>query len=185
MVARSYLENAFNKANATVYEGGEHLPTFRMATTLTAALVAGSNAYIAHVGDSRGYLIRSQRIRQITRDHTWTAENVSKGILSPEEAEAHPLRNTLTRAIGMSDSLQVDTFREPLLDNDKLLLCTDGLYTLLSDQEILDVTQSHEPQPACDELAAIAESRGGEDDTTVVIARLVCMTSESPRIAGF
>lgn len=181
--ARAYLENAFNEANTAVCRGGNHLPTFRMATTLTAMLVVGSNAFIAHVGDSRAYIMRSHGIRQVTMDHTWTAENVSKGILSKEEANVHPLRNTLTRAIGMDGRLHVDSFQESLLDEDLLLLCTDGLYTMLSNQEILNIAESLEPQLACDELVAVANSRGGRDDTTVVIARLDCKTL-APRIRG-
>jgi serine/threonine protein phosphatase PrpC len=143
-----------------------------MGTTLTVALLAGRTLSVAHVGDSRAYLWRRGKLRQLTQDHSWVAEQVSRGVLSPGEARAHPKQNVLTRALGLDIRRGVDSHSLRLAQGDIILLCSDGLHSLLRDPEISDFLGQLAPQDACDQLVAQANSRGGKDNITVVIARI-------------
>jgi PPM family protein phosphatase len=162
------LSEAFQKANETVSgeipEGG---------TTVTAAALLGDLVYIAHVGDSRAYMITSEAIEQITRDHSLVQRLIELDQLTPEEAAAHPQRNVLYRAIGQSENLEVDVLTHRLPANARLLLCSDGLWNQVTEQNLLQIVQSSKsPQEACDHLITLANDRGGPDNITVVLVQV-------------
>ena len=143
---------------------------FGMGTTVAALLVNGASAAVAHVGDSRVYRLRDGRMCQLTADHTWVNEQVVAGFLSEEQARVHPLKNVVTRALGGEGRLEVDVRDLGLAAGDRYLLCSDGLTTMLRDDEIAHrLTTDHQPQEACRSLVEAAQARGGYDDVTVVV----------------
>ena len=168
-VGRS-LWRAVRAANQSVYRKARSTPALaRMGTTLTAAVVRGEDLVVAHVGDSRAYLIRNNDIRQLTRDHSWVADAMRAGTLSAEEARNHPNRNILTRALGSEPEVEVDVVREKLRPGDRVLLCSDGLTNLVGDGEILQKVQKQGPLKAPDALIALANERGGHDNITAMV----------------
>jgi protein phosphatase len=141
-----------------------------MGTTVVTAVVADDACYIGHVGDSRAYLIRDHKIRQLTRDHTFVNEQVEKGFMSRAEAEKHPARNILTRAVGSSEELHVELSETPLKAGDRILLCSDGLSSMVEDEAILKTVEKHpDPSEACRSLVALANQNGGWDNVTAVL----------------
>jgi protein phosphatase len=148
-----------------------------MGTTVTVALVdepAGSISF-GHVGDSRAYLLRDSSLEQITTDHSLVAELVESGVLTPEEAERHPQRSAITRALGTEPVVDADVFTVDAAPGDLFLLCSDGLSDMLSEEEIAAAieTAGRDPEAAGQALVAAANSRGGEDNITVVLFELV------------
>jgi len=165
------LVRAFRAANRLIYEQAQADPTKRgMGTTLVAAVVLGRKVYIANVGDSRAYLINKQGIVQITQDHSWVEEQVRAGVLTREEAQRHPQRNVVTRALGSRPTVEVDLFEGEINEGDALLLCSDGLSGLVSDQELADLVRKYPPQKAAQALVDLANQRGGYDNISVLIA---------------
>jgi serine/threonine protein phosphatase PrpC len=148
----------------------------RMGTTVVVAMLTPGPpdvATVAHVGDSRAYLVRGQTLTQLTQDHTVVREYVRRGLLSEEEALTHPERHVLMRALGVSGQAEPDVSLHELREGDQILLCTDGLTTMLADREILD-TMLHCPSAAeavCRALIDAANRRGGRDNITVVLVR--------------
>jgi protein phosphatase len=141
-----------------------------MGTTLTAALVQDDGVRLAHVGDSRAYLYRDGELHQLTSDHTLVHRMVEEGEISEEEAETHPKRSILTRALGVDDAVQVDEGIVEVRAGDRLLLCTDGLTVMVSDEEIRAVLdRTPDPQEAAERLVAAANRAGGVDNITAVI----------------
>lgn len=162
------LTEAIVAANGKVQE---QLP--RSGTTLTCAFLLGTNAFIAHVGDSRAYLISRNSIRQLTKDHSLVNRLIELGQLTPEEAKTHPQRNVLYRAVGRSGTLEVDTYLQSLPTGSSLLLCCDGLWSMVPDEEILAVVNdTASPQTICRRLIAHAKDHGGEDNITVVLIQV-------------
>jgi protein phosphatase len=145
-----------------------------MATTVAAVLVDGEEANLAHVGDSRVYLFREAALEQLTSDHSWVNEQLQSGVISSDQARSHPLRNVVTRALGGKPDLQVDMQLHKLLPGDVLLLCSDGLTTMVPDEEIARVLRdSGDDVPkASQELVAAANAHGGEDNITVLLIRV-------------
>ena len=149
-----------------------------MGTTCTAAaIVRGAQydaLYYVHVGDTRLYLIRDGQITRVTRDHSYVGRLVEAGMISQEEAEHHPQRNILTAALGTNPDLIMDSpgHPEPLRPEDVLLICSDGLWGLVRDAEILDVVENKSAEQAGRELIELARERGGPDNITVEILRL-------------
>ena len=141
-----------------------------MGTTMTIALVEDDQVVIGHVGDSRAYLIREGQLEQLTDDHSLVAELVRSGKLTPEEAETHPQRSVITRALGTDADVDVDTFSVPAVPGDLFLLCSDGLTSMVDDQTILDAVESHRSNlhEAAKALVNAANRGGGEDNITVV-----------------
>jgi serine/threonine protein phosphatase PrpC len=145
-----------------------------MATTLTLAYFLHHDLFVAHVGDSRCYLLRSNLLYRLTRDHTMVAEMVRRGVLKPEEAAHHAYRHVVTNVVGGSDpGVQVEMHKVALEAGDCLLLCSDGLTEMVPDADILNVLVTAQPDPAaaCDRLVALANEKGGKDNITVVVAR--------------
>ncbi len=141
-----------------------------MGTTLTLALLtAEGTARIAHVGDSRAYLLRDGELRQLTDDHSVVGELVRAGLLTPEEARHHPRRNLVTRSVGMGD-VSVDLVEEDLLPGDRLLLCSDGLTDMVDDDDITRLLgEGGAPSEAAWDLIDAANAAGGRDNTTVAV----------------
>jgi len=159
------LIEAVEAANLSVHE---QVP--EAGTTLTVALVFGHKAYLAHVGDSRAYIFHQGTLRQITQDHSLAARLAELGQATPEEALTHPHRNVLYRALGQAGSLEVDTYLQALPVGSCLLLCSDGLWGMVSDAEIANVlTFAPTPQNAVDQLIAMANQNGGDDNITAVL----------------
>jgi PPM family protein phosphatase len=167
------LGDAIRRANELIFQENREQPEGRrMTTTVVAALVVGSQLYLAHTGDSRAYLVSRGQIAQVTRDHSWVAELVRSGDLTPAEAESHPWRNRITRALGMSESADVEQKVLDLVEGDILLLCSDGLTRHVSEPELLDVVTHSPPPQATRRLADLANERGGLDNISVIIAEL-------------
>lgn len=141
-----------------------------MGSTVVACLVGEGKANIVHVGDSRAYLLNAQGIRQITRDHSWVAEQIESGILTPDEARKHPFRNVITQALGNGGELDVAIQECPVQPLDRILLCSDGLSGMIRDSDIWSIVQqSDDLEDACQRLIDRAKENGGEDNITVVI----------------
>ncbi len=170
-------------ANAAVWEKAQSDPNLRgMGTTCTLVLLDGAELHIAHVGDSRAYLYRSDELSQLTEDHTLVSRMVKEGRLKPEEAERHPQRSIITRALGVDPEVEVDELSIGVEEGDRLLLCSDGLTAMISFETLAEVLSSErEPQRAVDRLVDAANDAGGEDNVTVV---LIDMASDSATGTG-
>jgi serine/threonine protein phosphatase PrpC len=168
------LVSLIRAANHEVLRRGVGDPALRgMGTTLTAVVIEDDEAGIAHVGDSRAYLFREGRLSQVTEDHTLVQELVRQGRLTSDEAEYHPQRSVLVRALGVDDDVEVDTIRLPLREDDVLVLCSDGLNGMLDDEEIREILAGHaEPEAAAFALVEAAVKAGGIDNVTVVVIRV-------------
>jgi len=144
-----------------------------MGTTLTMAYSLGSDLFVAHVGDSRCYLYRGGALHQLTKDHTLVGELVEKGLIQPEDAGAHPFRHVITNVVGGPKAgLHAEVHRLSLESGDTLLLCTDGLTGMVTDDRITTVLQaSSTPKAAAEQLVLLANEQGGKDNVTVVVAR--------------
>lgn len=166
------------EANRRIWERSLADPqTSGMGTTVTVALVDAGNGTvtIGHVGDSRAYLLRDGSIEQLTTDHSLVAELVQGGMLTPEEAERHPQRSAITRALGTEPSVEVDAFTVEAAPGDLFLLCSDGLSTMLADDTVASLIDSAERDPAqaAEALVQAANARGGVDNITVVLFEVV------------
>ncbi|MGB4844396.1 MAG: Stp1/IreP family PP2C-type Ser/Thr phosphatase [Ferruginibacter sp.] len=167
------LSNAFVTANKKIYELAQANQSYKgMGTTCTVVVVAGQNIYFAHAGDSRAYIFKNETITQITEDHTYVQQLVKNGDITEAEAIVHPQRNVLINAMGTKPTLRVDTGKAVLTfeKNDRLLLCSDGLYDYLSDEELAAALFKNPLQEIADYLIAEAKRRGGKDNITVVLA---------------
>ena len=172
------LEAIITEANRLVWERSVADPsTAGMGTTITVAFVDAhaSQVVFGHVGDSRAYRLRDGVLEQITTDHSLVAELVRTGVLTPEEAERHPQRSAITRAVGTERAIEADVFTVPAEPGDLVLICSDGLTDMLSEAEIAAaiVGADADPERAADALVAAANERGGEDNITVVLFELV------------
>lgn len=167
------LRDAVVEANATVSQMAHDEPTYRgMGTTLTVALLEGRRLHLAHVGDSRAYLLRGDRFSQLTDDHTLVQHLVDEGQITREEAASHPQRSIITRAIGVSEDIDVDALSVELDPGDQLLLCSDGLTGVLEDDQIAAMLAERDDLDATlDRLIAAANDGGGPDNITAVLLR--------------
>ena len=166
-----YVVELIQEANRRVYQrSSQDAAVSGMGTTMTVALVEGNHVAIGHVGDSRAYLVRDGRLEQLTEDHSLVAELVRSGKLSPEEAETHPQRSVITRALGTDPDVDVDTFSIPTQPGDLFMLCSDGLTSMVSDDGILEEIGEHRDdlRSAAKALVRAANKGGGEDNITVV-----------------
>jgi protein phosphatase len=142
-------------------------------TTLTCVLVLGTNAFVAHVGDSRAYVVHEDTLRQITTDHSLMNRLIEVGQITPHEAKTHPQRNVLYRALGREGNLDVDTYLQSVPAKSVLLLCSDGLWGSVSEEALLSIVLgSPSPQIACHRLVTQANSNGGEDNVTAVVVEI-------------
>jgi serine/threonine protein phosphatase PrpC len=173
------LASALRQANRTIHEAAaQNRQHSGMGATLVAAWIEEQRLSLAHVGDSRAYLLRAGALQQLTHDHSLVAEQVRQGILTPQEAETSNLRSVLTRALGPHEEAQVDLNEHALQEGDTLLLCTDGLTRMVTDPEIASTLLTvAAAQAAADRLVELANEYGGEDNTTVVVVRLTADSS--------
>jgi PPM family protein phosphatase len=162
------------EANRRIYERARSdAQASGMGTTITAGLVSGGSVAIGHVGDSRAYRLRGGKLEQLTEDHSLVADLVRSGRLSPEEADAHPQRSVITRALGTDLEVDVDTFTVEAEADDVFVLCSDGLTTMVDDEDIArTVAHSDSLEHATKALVKAANRAGGEDNVTVVLFRL-------------
>ena len=176
-----WLGEEVRHVNMDVHRAASDPELHGMGTTLTAALLAGDNLYMAHVGDSRAYRLRGGEIQQLTRDHSWVTEQVEAGLLTPNEAREHPRRNILTRALGTTPELEVDSAVITVLAGDYFLLCSDGLHSLVTADEIARIMAAHEPRQACEALVERANALGGNDNITALVLRIDTMPLDGER----
>jgi len=170
------LRAAMMVGNARVFERSRQDRSLDgMGTTMSVAWIRDRELNIAHVGDSRVYLVRDGSLRLLTRDHSWVYEQYREGVLSLEEARNHPMKHLVTRSLGTKSTVQADVRRVPLQHSDLILLCTDGLTSVLDDDVILS-TVLDPALPSlndkCDVLVEMANQAGGYDNTTVVLVRV-------------
>ena len=168
------LKTAVRHANTRVIEATRESAEYEgMATTVAAVLVDGDIANLAHVGDSRIYLWNGEKVEQLTRDHSWVNEQIENGAISPEQARSHPLRNVVTRALGGRADLVVDIQSRRMEPGNMLLLCSDGLTTMVTDDGIARILRESEGDVARATTALVTEAneRGGEDNITVVLLK--------------
>jgi len=165
------VTSLIQEANRRVHERANTDPaTSGMGTTMTVALVEGETVTIGHVGDSRAYLVRDGKLEQITEDHSLVNELLKSGKLSREEAETHPQRSVITRAVGTDPDVDVDAFTLEAQQGDVFLICSDGLTDMVDDEDILDLVERHrgDLDRVTRSLVAAANRGGGEDNITVV-----------------
>ena len=165
------LSGAIEEVNRQIYHQQEHDDALTgMGTTLSVLWMSDNFVYIGHVGDSRVYLLRDGEFKQMTLDHSLVEQLVREGVLTEEEAQNHPMRNIITRALGTDDYVAVDAQDIPVEENDVYLLCSDGLSNYLEEDELLHAVQNQPSDALCDHLVQIALDRGGRDNITVVAA---------------
>ena len=167
------LTQAIEEANADIFAQNLSRPDHReMATTVVAAVIRGNELIVANVGDSRAYVVRGETIEQITEDHSLMAEMISDGVITAKDAETHPYRNVILRSVGAYETIQVDLFSRQLAPDDILILCSDGLTRLVSNDELADIARAHPPAEAARQLVALANERGGDDNISVSITHV-------------
>ena len=167
------LSQAFVAANKKIFDQASSNDACKgMGTTCTAIVIAGNVIYYAHAGDSRAYLARNRSVYQLTEDHTYVRDLVKSGAISAKEADDHPQRNILTNAMGTKADMRLDVGKSQFSfeENDRLLLCSDGLYDYLNDAELADMMDSGTLLHIAGVLINIAKKRGGKDNITVVLA---------------
>ncbi|MGI6777032.1 MAG: Stp1/IreP family PP2C-type Ser/Thr phosphatase [Acetivibrionales bacterium] len=171
----SIIKEIMEQANNIVFnKSKEKISNAGMGTTLIIAIFYEGKVFVGHIGDSRAYLIRDGNMVQITTDHSYVEELVRNGSLTREEAENHPQKNIITRALGCSQEMQIDTYLCDLLENDYVLLCTDGLTNMLTEKEIMEIIlNAPNLQLACQNLVDSANENGGYDNITVIAVKNV------------
>ncbi len=174
------LTRAVRYANRAVLdEANRDADRAGMGTTLALAVVWAGQLAVANVGDSRVYLIRDGRIAQISRDHSWIAELLAVGKITPEEARHHPMRNVVTRSLGGRPELDVEVYPPlKLRRGDIALVCSDGLWGMMSAEQMLQIVESHSARAGADALVAAANGAGGHDNITAIVCRVVGTAEE-------
>lgn len=179
--AKGILSEAFNRANKRIIEYSHIDPACAgMGTTLTLLYYCERHTVIGHIGDSRAYLLRKGKLKQLSKDHSLVAELHRSGEISEEEAQNHPQKHVITRALGMGDKVKADLFQVELFEEDRVLLCSDGLTNLVNDEEILEVITKTKPEHIlANELVMLANDRGGHDNITVLLVNIQGAWKES------
>ncbi len=173
-VLRERLRYAMNQASAKIRREAQLHPAYSgMGTTLCVLLIEADAAHIAHVGDSRIYLVRDGTIHRLTRDHTVVQQEIDAGRLTPEMARQVPHRNYLTQSVGYHGPVEPDTATRPILPGDLFVLCSDGLTDPLDDPDIEQICSNAHPNDLAEELVRAALKGGGEDNITVITVRVV------------
>ena len=170
---RSALSHAFTLVNKTIRQAAAGDPAlFGMGTTMTALLFREKTAYLAHVGDSRAYRLRSGALTQVSEDHTVVAEQMRAGLLTAQQARTTPYRHVITRALGIDTQIAVDQGAIEVRPDDTFLLCTDGLTEMVEDAQIREILSNAPPRVAAQLLVREANARGGVDNITVVVVQV-------------
>jgi serine/threonine protein phosphatase PrpC len=168
------LQKAVLQANLNIYQSAqEHSEQRGMGATLTTGWINGEKLSLAHVGDSRAYLLRTGSLQQLTNDHSLVAEQVRRGILTPQQAEESEMQSVLLRALGANPEVEVEIDEIGLMPRDVLLFCSDGLTRMVTEPEIAGNLQAEtDPLAAARKLIELANERGGLDNVTVIVARV-------------
>ena len=166
-----FLQNIIREVNENVCVAGRDPDKLGMGTTCTLAAIQEDTLFIVHVGDSRAYMVRNSEIHQITTDHSWVQERVDEGSMTADEARFHPNRNMITRAIGLQRNVEIDVMKLDIVPGDLLLICSDGLNSMITDEEILAVILGAQRDSICNDLIDAANKAGGHDNITVVTAQ--------------
>lgn len=167
---KNMLDSALTAANIEVYDLADSKPELKgMGTTVVCAIVRDNQAFIAHAGDSRAYVLSSDGINQITTDHSMVQMLLSHGKITNEEAENHPNKNIITRAVGVDKVIEIDFDQIDLDDDSTLLLCTDGLSNYVSNEDIVEIMSDGKHYAFADRLVQKANKNGGGDNITVVV----------------
>ncbi|MGO9602989.1 MAG: PP2C family protein-serine/threonine phosphatase [Candidatus Binataceae bacterium] len=184
--AAKRLNRAVQRANIEIHNRALAVPELRgMCTTVTAVAVERGMLSAAHVGDCRLYLMREGKILQLTKDHTVVGERLRMGLLSEEEARTHPERSSLQRSLGRDLIASVDRITMPLIRDDRLVLCSDGLHNVLRDTEIEHLTRHTDCVSACRQLIDAANGRGTRDNLTVAMFKMIADTGLTPAPTGW
>lgn len=170
--ARQTLARVMVETNAAVYQAGREANSGTMGTTLTAILLRDNILYVGNIGDSRTYLIRSGKIKQLSQDHSLIGEQVRGGLLTEAQARTSSIRNVITRAVGYREQVEPDTFAFTVHVGDILLLCSDGLHGLVENEELARIISAKGPGEATTELIELARERGGPDNITALLVRI-------------
>ena len=166
---KNMFMSAIIAANVSVYDMSKENPELSgMGTTVVVAIVANERVYVAHAGDSRAYILTSGKLHQLTKDHSFVQEMVDSGKLTADEAREDPRKNLITRALGVSEDLQIDFCEEDISENDVLLICTDGLTNYVEPEEIYELTEDGKFYEFAERLVNRANNNGGGDNITVV-----------------
>lgn len=172
--APSALRLAVSSANRRIIETARERPELSgMGTTLTALILFGSDAHLIHIGDSRAYLLRAGTLLQLSSDHTFVAEQVKAGVLTPDQAHTSIYRHVITRALGIAEEAGPDLSREPAQAGDIYLLCSDGLTEMVDDREIAKILEDADPSNAVARLINAANAAGGVDNITAVVVKVL------------
>jgi protein phosphatase len=169
----SWLMQTVQAANMEVFKARQNVGN-DMGSTLVCVLLLGYHAYVAHIGDSRVYLLREGSIQQLTIDHSLVQHLVNIGQINAEDVRNHPQRNVIYRSLGDKQQVEVDIYSQNLLPEDRLLLCSDGLTGMLEDQVIQKIIQeAGSPQAACDQLVEAANQAGGSDNISAIVVEVI------------
>lgn len=176
------LGRAVESANHAVITEAQKAGFEGMGTTMTACVVQGDKIAIAHVGDSRAYLLHTGKLQQLTRDHSWVADMVEQGRLTPDEARVHPNRSVITRALGSDPTMQPDLYEITASEGDRLLLCSDGLTGMVDDGSIQAMlARIRDPQRCAAALVKEAIANGGSDNITVIVVDITGTNAKAER----
>lgn len=170
--ANQVLRGAARAANSAVFAASLDVGRRGMGTTLVALAIAGGEAHVAHVGDSRAYLVRAGQCTQLTADHSRVAEMLRMRLISAEQAARHPARSQLTRSLGFEPAVQVDLKRVEVRAGDGFVLCSDGVWDLVSSAELAETVEGQPPAKAAETIIERALERGAPDNVTVIVVRL-------------
>jgi PPM family protein phosphatase len=178
------LAKAVQAANLEIFDFASLHPEHQgMGTTLTTVFIDDQVGLVGHVGDSRAYLIRGTDIRQLTFDHSWVAEQVRQGVITQDEARRHRLRNVITNALGSTQEVKLDLLYFEVQQGDKLLLCSDGVSMLLTEDVMKDIVARHAPEEAAKQLIAEANRRGSPDNITAVVLEVEAVETRAKKYA--
>jgi protein phosphatase len=168
------LHTCIDEAHRHIFSQAQSSPILKgMGTTLTAALIVQNTLNVGQVGDSRAYIIRNGTIKQLTNDHSLVAEQIRMGLITEEEAQHHPARNIITRALGTKENVEPDFYTFPLEADDRVLMCSDGLHSVVENAKILEIVLSSPGAPvACTRLVEEANANGGPDNITVILVHV-------------
>jgi len=174
------LKSAFEVANFTILQKSlEQEDLNGMGTTATALVIKGDQTFVGHMGDSRAYLFRNATVHQLTQDHSMVNRMVEQGLLTKEEAQRHPQRNVIYKTLGVNRDADLDLVGPLSAQGDDIfLLCSDGLTNLVSDEELLEIVKEKSPKEACEKLIQLANNRGGHDNITIQILKVLNQRSE-------
>lgn len=177
------LQRAFERANRLIFQKSQEESRLKgMGTTCTAVVLHGHRLYLGHVGDSRAYLLRGERLIQLSSDHTYVQHLIRQGVIDPDEALTHPDRNLITQAMGTSGKLKADfqELEERFEPGDILLLCSDGLYEYISLEEWIPMLRALPLGEAADKFISLAKQRGGHDNISILLVEAIPTAKRNP-----